>query len=130
MFRLDGKKALVTGASGGLGEGIVEALMTQGAQVMVTGTRPEALERLHTRWGHQCLPFVCNLKDPHAVDGLIPEAESRLGGLDILVNNAGLTRDNLTVRMKDGEFQEVLSVNLEAPFRLMRGALKSMIKQR
>lgn len=130
MFRLDGKKALVTGATGGLGEGIVERLISQGARVVATGTRRDALQNLAEPYGDACLPLTCNLKDPEAVNQLISQAENLLGGLDILVNNAGLTRDNLALRMKDDEFTDVLSVNLEAPFRLMRSALKGMMKQR
>ena len=130
MFSLTGRRALVTGASGGIGGAIVEALHAQGATVTLSGTRMEALgavaERLHDR----VHVAAADLGDPGSVDRLVPEAERLMGGLDILVNNAGLTRDGLAVRMKDEDWQTVMRVNLEAAFRLSRAALKGMMRQR
>jgi 3-oxoacyl-[acyl-carrier protein] reductase len=130
MFDLTGKKALVTGASGGLGGAIVRALASQGATVALSGTRAEALEAVQAEIGvtHPVLP--CNLSDEAAVDGLIGRAEEALGGLDILVSNAGVTKDGLLLRMKDEDWSFVQKVNLEAYFRLTRSALKGMMKRR
>jgi 3-oxoacyl-[acyl-carrier protein] reductase len=129
MFDLTGKKALVTGATGGIGGAIARALHAQGAQVALSGTRKDALEGLAAELaGSQALP--CNLSDSAAVDALPGEAENALGGLDILVHNAGITRDNLFMRMKDDEWDAVLAVNLTAGFRLYRAALRGMMKRR
>jgi 3-oxoacyl-[acyl-carrier protein] reductase len=130
MFQLNGKKVVLTGASGGLGEGIAKALIAQGATVALSGTRREALEKLAADLGSQALVLPCNLKNLEEVDTLIPQAEEMMGQVDILVNNAGITRDNLFMRMKDEEFREVITVNLEAPFRLMRSVIRGMIKRR
>jgi 3-oxoacyl-[acyl-carrier protein] reductase len=130
VFELEGKRALVTGASGGIGGAIAEALHRQGAAVTVSGTRLEALEGLASRIGPRAHIAAADLADTAAVDALVPEAERLMGGLDILVNNAGLTRDGLAVRMKDEDWQLVLRVNLEAAFRLSRAALKGMMRQR
>ena len=131
MFDLTGKRALVTGASGGIGREIAKALAGAGARVALSGTRVAALEETKALLGggdHPILP--CNLSDLAAVDKLIPEAEAALGGIDILVNNAGVTRDNLFMRMKDEEWDEVLAVNLTSAFHLMRAVLRGMMKQR
>jgi 3-oxoacyl-[acyl-carrier protein] reductase len=131
MFDLTGKRALVTGASGGIGREIAKALAEAGARVALSGTRVAALEETHSEIGggdHPILP--CNLADQDAVDKLVPSAEAALGGLDILVNNAGMTRDNLFVRMKNEEWDEVLAVNLTAVFHLTRAVLRGMMKQR
>jgi 3-oxoacyl-[acyl-carrier protein] reductase len=131
MFNYAGKTALVTGASGGLGAAIAKALAAQGARVALSGTREEALAAVaaHCGEGAVCLP--CNLSDPQAVEALVPSAIEALGGkLDILVNNAGITRDNLTMRMKDEEWEQVLAVNLQAAFRLIRAASRPMMKAR
>ncbi len=131
MFDLTGKKALVTGASGGIGAGIVKALHAQGAHVGISGTRVAALEALRDELGAERITLLpANLADTQEVENLIPAAEEAMGGLDILVNNAGLTRDGLLLRMKDEDFHEVLRVNLEAAFRLMRAAVKGMMKRR
>jgi 3-oxoacyl-[acyl-carrier protein] reductase len=130
LFSLAGRRALVTGASGGIGGAIAEALHGQGASVALSGTRLEALEDLAKRLGERAYLTPADLSDPAAVDALVPEAERLMGGLDILVNNAGLTRDGLAVRMKDEDWQTVMRVNLEAAFRLSRAALKSMMRQR
>ena len=131
MFDLSGMTALVTGASGGLGSAIAQALSAQGARLAVSGSNVDKLEsfRAGLRGDHVALP--CNLSDGAAVDALVPQAVDALGGkLDILVNNAGVTRDNLLIRMKDDEFSDVIRINLEAAFRLMRAAAKPMMKAR
>ncbi len=131
MFDLTGMTALVTGASGGLGSAIATALAGQGARLAVSGSNVEKLERFREELGGNHVAIGCNLSDASAVDQLVPSAVDALGGkLDILVNNAGITRDNLLMRMKDEEFEEVLKVNLEAAFRLMRAAAKPMMKAR
>jgi 3-oxoacyl-[acyl-carrier protein] reductase len=131
MFDLSGMTALVTGASGGLGSAIAKALAGQGARLAVSGSNVEKLERFREELGGNHIAVACNLADGAAVDRLVPEAVEALGGkLDILVNNAGVTRDNLLMRMKDEEFEEVVRINLEAAFRLMRGAAKPMMKAR
>ena len=131
MFDLTGKRALVTGASGGIGREIAKALAASGARGALSGTRVGALEETRDLLGggdHPILPT--NLSDLDAVDKLIPSAEAALGGIDILVNNAGVTRDNLFMRMKDEEWDEVLAVNLTSAFHLTRAVLKGMMKQR
>jgi 3-oxoacyl-[acyl-carrier protein] reductase len=130
LFDLNGRSALVTGASGGLGGAIARALHAQGAVVALSGTRREALERLAAELGERAHICPCDLADPASVEALVPDAEAALGGLDILVNNAGVTRDNLFMRMKDVEWDTVLAVNLTAAFRLSRAALKGMMKRR
>ncbi|HEX2803005.1 MAG TPA: 3-oxoacyl-[acyl-carrier-protein] reductase [Sphingomicrobium sp.] len=131
MFDLSGMTALVTGASGGLGSSIAKALAGQGARLAVSGSNVEKLERFRDELGGDHVALPCNLSDGEAVDGLVPSAVEALGGkLDILVNNAGVTRDNLLMRMKDEEFEEVIRINLEAAFRLIRAAAKPMMKAR
>jgi 3-oxoacyl-[acyl-carrier protein] reductase len=131
MFDLTGKRALVTGASGGIGREIAKALAASGARVALSGTRVGALEETRDMLGgsdHPILP--ANLSDLDAVDQLVPSAEAALGGIDILVNNAGVTRDNLFMRMKNEEWDEVLAVNLTSAFHLTRAVLRGMMKQR
>ena len=131
MFDLSGKRALVTGASGGIGREIAKALARAGANVALSGTRVAALEEtagMLKPGNHPILP--ANLSDLDAVDRLVPAAEAALGGLDILVNNAGMTRDNLFMRMKNEEWDEVIAVNLTAAFHLTRAVLRGMMKQR
>jgi len=130
LFDLRGKRALVTGASGGIGGAIASALHGQGAAVTLSGTRVEALQELAKRLGERAHIAPVDLADSAAVETLVPESERLMGGLDILINNAGLTRDGLSMRMKDEDFQVVLRVNLEAAFRLSRAALKGMMRQR
>ena len=131
MFSLDGMTALVTGASGGLGSAIARALAGQGARLAVSGSNVEKLERFREELGGDHVAVAADLSDGDAVDQLVPSAVEALGGkLDILINNAGVTRDNLLMRMKDEEFEEVLKINLEAAFRLMRAAAKPMMKAR
>ena len=130
MFDLTGKTALVTGASGGIGSDIARALHKQGATVALSGTRKDALDALAAELGARTLVLPCNLSDSAAVDALPKQAEEAMGSLDILVNNAGLTRDNLFMRMKDEEWDEVIRVNLTAAFRLSRASLRGMMKRR
>ena len=128
MFDLTGMTALVTGASGGIGSAVAEALTRQGARVALSGTREDALKGVQAQIGGESVILPCNLSDAAAVDGLVPQALEALGKLDILVNNAGVTRDNLAMRMKDEEWDQVIRVNLEAAFRLARAALKPMMR--
>ena len=130
MFRLDGKSALVTGASGGIGAAIARALHAQGAVVALSGTRRDALEALADELGARAFVCAADLSDPAAADALVAAAEDAAGPLAILVNNAGLTRDMLALRMKDADWQAVLDVDLSAPFRLARAALKGMLRRR
>jgi 3-oxoacyl-[acyl-carrier protein] reductase len=130
MFDLTGKTALITGASGGLGGAIAQALHAQGATVVLSGTREAALQAVAEQLGERALVAPTDLADAEAVDGLIGRAEALAGQVDILVSNAGLTRDNLLVRMKDEEWSVVQQVNLEAYFRLTRAAMKGMMRRR
>ena len=131
MFDLTGMTALVTGASGGLGSSIAKALAGQGARLAVSGSNAEKLEAFRAELGGDHVALACNLSDGATVDALVPQAVEALGGkLDILVNNAGVTRDNLAMRMKDDEWDIVIRVNLEAAFRLMRAAMKPMMRAR
>ena len=130
MFDLTGRRALVTGASGGIGGAIARGLHGQGATVALSGTRRDALEALAAELGDRTHVLPANLSDPASIEALIAEAEKAMGGLDILVNNAGITRDGLAVRMKDEDWQAVIDLNLVATFRLCRAALKGMMKQR
>ena len=131
MFDLTGMTALVTGASGGLGSSIAKALSAQGARLALSGSNVAKLEAFAKALGGDHVALACDLSDPAAVDALVPAAVAALGGkLDILVNNAGVTRDNLLMRMKDEEFDEVIAINLAAAFRLMRSAARPMMKAR
>jgi len=130
MLDLTGKKALVTGATGGLGGAIARLLHAQGASVALSGTRVEALEAFAAELGERVEITPCNLADKDSVEALVPAAEEKLGGLDILVNNAGVTKDNLFMRLKDEDWDSVIAVNLTAAFRLSRAAVKSMMRRR
>ncbi len=130
MFRLDGKTALVTGASGGIGAAIARTLLAQGARVALSGTRRDALDALAAELGEGAHVCPADLRDPAAADALLAGAEAACGPVDILVNNAGLTRDTLALRMKDADWQTVLDVDLTAPFRLARAALRGMVRRR
>lgn len=131
MFDLTGMTALVTGASGGIGSAIAQALAAQGARLAVSGSNADKLNAFRDSLGGDHVALPCNLGDAAAVDALVPSAVDALGGkLDILVNNAGVTRDNLILRMKDDEWSEVIRINLEANFRLARAAAKPMMKAR
>ena len=130
MFDLDGKRALVTGASGAIGAAIARVLHRQGASVALAGRRVDALNELSESLGERCHIVVADLADPSALEDLPHRAIDALGGVDILVNNAGLTRDGLALRMKDDEWHQVLDVNLSAVFKLSRACLRGMMKAR
>jgi 3-oxoacyl-[acyl-carrier protein] reductase len=130
MFDLSGKAALVTGASGGIGGAIAKAFHHQGASVLISGTRMEALEALKAELGDRCAVARADLADAGAADLLVKAADEAFGKLDILVNNAGFTRDTLSMRMSDDDWQKVIDVNLTAGFRLARDSLRGMMKRR
>ncbi len=130
MFDLTGKCALVTGASGGIGQPIAEALHAQGATVALSGTRKEKLDEVAASLGDRVHVLPCNLSDREQVDTLPKQAEEAMGQLDILVNNAGITRDNLMMRLKDEDWDTLLEVNLTSAFRLSRACLRGMMKRR
>jgi 3-oxoacyl-[acyl-carrier protein] reductase len=130
MFDLTGKKALVTGASGGIGGAIARALHARGAIVTLSGTRRAALDEVASALGERVHLVEANLSEKDSVEALVPAAEAAMEGLDILVNNAGVTRDNLFLRMKDDEWDTVIAVNLTASFRLSRAAVKGMMRRR
>jgi len=130
MFDLTGKAALVTGASGGIGGAIARALHAQGAVVTLSGTRADALAALAQALGERAHVVAARMDDPADIDRLAKEAEGAMGKLDILVNNAGITRDNISMRMKDEEWDKVLQVNLTGTFRLTRAAMRGMMRRR
>jgi 3-oxoacyl-[acyl-carrier protein] reductase len=130
MFDLSGKTALVTGATGGIGGAITRALHAQGATVAISGTRREALDELAATLSGRVHILPCNLGEKGEVEGLVPSAEAAMGQLDILINNAGITRDNLFMRLKDEDWDDVLAVDLTSSFRLMRAAVKGMMRRR
>jgi len=130
LFDLTGKTALVTGATGGIGAAIAEALHAQGATVALSGTRQNVLDELKTKLKDRVNTIACDLTKPDEVEKLVPEAEKQMGSLDILVSNAGITRDMLALRMKDEDWATVLDVNLTAAFRLARAVLRGMMKRR
>ncbi len=130
MFDLTGKNALITGASGGIGKAIAEALSGAGAKIAISGTREPALQELAGSLPGGATILPCNLSEGADVDALPKKVEEALGGLHILVNNAGVTRDNLLMRMKDDEWDDVIKVDLTAAFRLSRAVMRGMMKQR
>jgi 3-oxoacyl-[acyl-carrier protein] reductase len=130
MFDLTGRTALVTGATGGIGGAIAEALHKQGATVAVSGTRREALDTLAAKLSERVHVLPCNLSEASDVEALVPSAEQAMGGVDILVANAGITRDNLFVQLRDEDWDDVIRVNLTATFRLARAATKLMMRKR
>lgn len=134
MFDLTGMTALVTGASGGIGSSIARALASQGARLALSGSNSAKLrafrDELNADYGHDHVEITCDLSNTTQVEELVPATLDTLGKIDILVNNAGITRDNLAMRMKDDEWAQVIAVNLEAAFRLMRAACKPMMKAR
>ena len=130
MFQLSGRTALITGASGGIGSAIAKNLSQQGAHVILHGTRAGRLEELASEIGTNVSVVTANLSDREAVGGLVSEAAKATGAIDILVNNAGITRDNLLMRMKDEEWDDVLEVNLTSSMLLCRSAIRAMMKAR
>ncbi len=129
MFDLSARRALVTGATGGIGEAIARALHAQGATLVITGRRGEVLEKLAGELGERVTSVVADLADPAAAESLMKAAEAG-GPVDILINNAGITRDTLAMRMKDDDWDAVIETNLSAVFRLSRAGLKGMMKRR
>ncbi len=130
MFDLNGKNALITGATGGLGQAMARALHAAGAQVVVSGTREKVLAELTTSLGKGATAIAANLGDAEGIRELARAAEAAMGSLDILVNNAGITRDNIAVRLKDEDWEAVMRINLDGTFRLTRAVLRSMMKAR
>ena len=123
MYDLKGKKALITGASGGIGGEIAKLLDKAGAEIAISGTRLENLNKLADTMSDSTQVFPCNLSDPSAIDDLLKTSLEKMGAIDILVNNAGITRDNLFMRMSDEEWQDVLDVNLTATRKLCKGVI-------
>src|SRR6201992_674042 len=130
MFDLTGRTALVTGATGGLGNAIARALHARAATVSISGTRRELLDTLAGQLGERVHVLPCDLSDAAAVEALVPDAEKAMGQVDILIANAGITRDNLFVQLRDEDFETVINVNLTATFRLTRAAVKLMMRKR
>jgi 3-oxoacyl-[acyl-carrier protein] reductase len=130
LFDLSGKIALVTGATGAIGSAIARTLHKMGATLAISGTKKEILENLANELSERVHVFVCNLGSSDEVDNLIPNVEQICDRVDILVNNAGITKDNLLLRMSDNDWREVMTINLETPFKLMRAVSRKMIKQK
>jgi 3-oxoacyl-[acyl-carrier protein] reductase len=130
MFNLSGKTALVTGATGGIGESIARALHAQGATVGISGRNVEKLNALATDLKDRVHVLPADLSNPEAIDKLVSDTDAAMGQIDILVNNAGLTRDNLSMRMKDEEWNDVIAVNMTATFKLAKAVQRGMMKRR
>lgn len=130
MFELNGKTALITGASGPIGGAIARTLHAQGATVAISGTRREILDRLAGDLGGRVHVLPCDLADVAATDALVPSAEQAMGQLDVLVANAGVTKDNLFVQLRDQDWDQVIAINLSATFRLARAAVRGMMRRR
>lgn len=130
MFQLNGKNAVVTGASGGIGEAIATALYNAGANVVLTGRNEDKLKVLASKLGDRAKIVVASLDNNEGIEKLLNESAEKLGGIDILINNAGLTKDGLAMRMKDEDWEQVIDVNLTSTFKLSRGVLKGMMKNR
>ena len=130
MFDLSGRTALVTGATGGIGGAIARTLHASGATVTISGTRIEMLDSLAGKLGGRVHVVRCDLADREDVENLVPAAEAAMGRLDILINNAAITRDNIFMRLKDEDWDEVLAINLTAGFRLIRAAVRGMVRRR
>ena len=131
MLGLEGRSALVTGASGAIGGAIARGLHAQGAEIVISGTRRDALDELAVALGERVHVITANLDQSDSLAALAEEAEAVASeGIDILINNAGLTRDGLLMRMKDEDWDQVLSINLGSGFRLARALLRGMLKRR
>src|ERR1700691_1486809 len=130
MFELNGKTALITGASGPIGGSIARTLRAQGATVAISGTRRDALERLAADLGDRVHILPCNLADNAETEALVPRAEEAMSQLDVLVANAGMTKDSLLVQLRDDDWDQVIAINLSATFRLARAAVRGMMRRR
>jgi len=130
MFDLQGKKALITGATGGIGEDIARALHAQGAEIVISGTREEKLNELASSLKERVHVVTANLKDKESVKALAAKAEEKMRKIDILVCNAGITKDNLSMRMSEEDFDEVIQVNLSSTFTLIKASMRGMMKNR
>ena len=130
MFNLNGKIALVTGATGGIGQSIVKTLANQGAKVIMVGRNEEKLQNLKQELSDKVYQLICDFNDDSQINSLIENAEKQFGNIDILVCNAGITKDNLALRIKDEDWDIVIQMNLTSTFKLNRAAIKSMIKRR
>ncbi len=130
MFSLQGKKALVTGATGGIGEDIARLLHAQGCEITISGTREEKLQELAKSLGERVHVQTANLKDKESIKKLAATAEEKMGKIDILICNAGITKDNLSMRMSEEDFEEVIQVNLTSTFTLIKSCMRGMMKNR
>ena len=131
MFNLDGKTALITGATGGIGSAIARALHSQGAEVILSGTRQGSLDELAYELSDRAHPIAADLSDKSSIDSLIKQiSDISTDGVDIVINNAGIVRDNLLVRMKDEEWNQVLDINLFAGYKLTQGLMRGIMKRR
>ena len=130
MFTLSGKNALITGATGGIGSAIAKALHSQGAKLVLSGTKEEKLQQLASEISDDCKYLACNLSNTAEVEDLFDKAESLVGQIDILVCNAGVTKDSLILRMKNEDFDHVIDVNLKSTFILNRNAIKKMVRRK
>ena len=130
MFTLSGKNALITGATGGIGSAIAKALHSQGAKLVLSGTKEEKLQQLASEISDDCKYLACNLSNTAEVEDLFDKAESLVGQIDILVCNAGVTKDSLILRMKNEDFDHVIDVNLKSTFILNRNAIKKMLRRK
>jgi 3-oxoacyl-[acyl-carrier protein] reductase len=130
MFRLTGKNALITGATGGIGSEIARSLAKQGARLVLSSTKEDRLKELAKTISGEAHIIACNLSDENEVEALFDKAEEKLGQIDIIVCNAGVTKDNLSLRMKNDDWDQVLNVNLRSTFILNRSAVKKMMKRK
>ena len=130
MFDFEERRALVTGATGGIGASIASMLHGQGATVVLSGSRKETLQGQAETLGRRAHAVPCDFRNPGTVERLLSDSIGLVGGIDILVHCAGFTRDNLAMRMKDAEWQDVIDINLGIGFRLARASLRGMIKAR
>ena len=130
MLRLKEKKVLITGATGGIGSAMAKRMAKQGADLVLSGTKKDSLETLSNEIGDNCYSFAADLAKKEEIKNLVIWAIEKMGSIDILVNNAGITRDNLSIRMSDEDWDDVINVNLTASFLLSRDCLKFMLKKR
>ena len=130
MFNLDGKVALITGATGGIGMSIAKQMKSSGAKLILSGTRQEVLSKLELELGDDVKTIVTDLSNKNDVMALANEAEETFGSIDILINNAGITADSLLLRMKDEDWDKVIDINLSSSMRLTRQVIRGMIKRK